>query len=479
MVRQHRRSRASVPTPAGEARGRGRHQLLHRGSNSDRVARLQDELQWAGHLDEEDKLAKQGFFGGATEHAVAAFQAEAGLDATGVVSGDTRRALRARLAAQSLATALPPPIAKGDEGSEVRRLQAALVQLGYLDQEHADERRGDFSGRTRQAVARLQRDNGLDGTGEVDADTWRLLVSLVGRDVVGQDPDRGRVLTGDPVLKEGSEGPAVRELERFLRGWGADLAPDGTYDADTTAAVEAFQVANHLHPDGKVGVATAAALVSGRAAPLGAGGFDFAQDIQEMTFAQATQLAREHGSRLFKRADFTILALRTGNRAVKAFQDHFLVLHANGDMRVFAGSTRPDFSSPSGAYTPTMLLPGNYLLSPRHWERESTPFWKDAYMVKQLDGTQAVPAAVNQNKNGGYDDVYDDSEQRHPMMDEDIRLHRGTPYGTPGSAGCLTVRDFDAFVKYLGGCNTPFELCLVDIMDLVEGERGGRGRGRR
>ncbi len=45
-------------------------------------------------------------------------------------------------------------------------------------------------------------------------------------------------------------------------------------------------------------------------------------------------------------------------------------------------------------------------------------------------------------------------------------------------AGCLTVRDFEASGKHLGGC-PPFELCLVDIMDLVEGERGGRGRGRR
>jgi hypothetical protein len=96
----------------------------------------------------------------------------------------------------------------------------------------------------------------------------------------------------------------------------------------------------------------------------------------------------------------------------------------------------------------------------------SQPVHQDAYVLYNQDGSAAVPTAQNRPHNGSYDNVYDEEERNAtPFMDDEIRLHRGTN-GKPGSAGCLTVEDYDAFVEYLGGCDTEFDLCLIDITEL-------------
>jgi len=64
-----------------------------------------------------------------------------------------------------------------------------------------------------------------------------------------------------PVLKQGSSGPDVSKLQQRLKDLGFDpKGVDGNFGADTEAAVIAFQQANGLDVDGRVGPNTRAAL---------------------------------------------------------------------------------------------------------------------------------------------------------------------------------------------------------------------------
>lgn len=90
----------------------------------------------------------------------------------------------------------------------------------------------------------------------------------------GVNPDRlyiGQVIcvpTGStppsqscPVLRIGSSGASVRELQTLLRNAGFDPGPiDGIFGSRTQSAVIAFQRSRGLTPDGVVGAATWTAL---------------------------------------------------------------------------------------------------------------------------------------------------------------------------------------------------------------------------
>ncbi len=89
----------------------------------------------------------------------------------------------------------------------------------------------------------------------------------------GIDPDRlfiGQVICvpttttptqACPLLRRGSKGPAVIELQTLLRNQGFDPGPiDGDFGPLTEAAVKAFQRSKGLVQDGIVGIATWTAL---------------------------------------------------------------------------------------------------------------------------------------------------------------------------------------------------------------------------
>ncbi len=77
--------------------------------------------------------------------------------------------------------------------------------------------------------------------------------------------------TSYPVLKNGSSGEVVAEVQRRLQELGYYSAGvDGQYGAGTAEAVMAFQRANGLLADGRVGEETADALRSGNAVPFSA-----------------------------------------------------------------------------------------------------------------------------------------------------------------------------------------------------------------
>lgn len=68
-------------------------------------------------------------------------------------------------------------------------------------------------------------------------------------------------VTGHVILRRGDTGAAVRDLQQRLAATGAAIGRAGTYDADTEAAVRAFQEERNLRVDGICGPETWGALV--------------------------------------------------------------------------------------------------------------------------------------------------------------------------------------------------------------------------
>jgi lysozyme family protein len=82
-----------------------------------------------------------------------------------------------------------------------------------------------------------------------------LLIALRGRDGKAA-PVPAAPTVKDSILKRGSKGPFVKELQTSLVALGYDLRVDGDFGAATEAAVKSFQKANGLNPDGWAGPRT-------------------------------------------------------------------------------------------------------------------------------------------------------------------------------------------------------------------------------
>lgn len=83
--------------------------------------------------------------------------------------------------------------------------------------------------------------------------------------ITGEPPARPR--HAPALLRLGSRGPAVEDLQRQLRGLGHALIADGDFGPATEAALKAFQAANGLVVDGAFGAK--AAEVMARRLPRG------------------------------------------------------------------------------------------------------------------------------------------------------------------------------------------------------------------
>jgi Putative peptidoglycan binding domain len=135
----------------------------------------------------------------------------------------------------------------GDQGRQVRALQRGLRRTGeniYVD--------GLFRQQTWAAVCSLQRSRGLNPDGIAGPQTWAQLPATAPM----------------PLLRLGSRGDSVAGLQGVLtreapgRWETKPTAVTGTFDASTSAAVQAFQRWNGLGADGLVGDQTWAALAS-------------------------------------------------------------------------------------------------------------------------------------------------------------------------------------------------------------------------
>jgi peptidoglycan hydrolase-like protein with peptidoglycan-binding domain len=143
------------------------------------------------------------------------------------------------IAAPSVAAAAPqyPTQSLGNLGADVRAIQWLLTARGY-----AVTVDGVFGEPTRTAVMALETAVGLPADGIIADATWARLIVPVGA---------------------GATGPAVKAAQYQLRAKRhLDVVVDGTYGADTIAAVKAFQRHARLTPSGHMNSATWRRLIA-------------------------------------------------------------------------------------------------------------------------------------------------------------------------------------------------------------------------
>lgn len=134
-----------------------------------------------------------------------------------------------------------PVLYPWDMGPAVARMQELLNAHGFSLRPD-----GDFGWRTEVAVKAFQRRHGLRIDGIVGPETWGTLMATV--------------KPGARTLRQGLSGADVYELQGLLQVNGYAVKRNGTFDAETKAAVIAFQREHHLRDDGIVDSVTWALL---------------------------------------------------------------------------------------------------------------------------------------------------------------------------------------------------------------------------
>ena len=135
---------------------------------------------------------------------------------------------------------------KGDSDPIIAAVQSELMELGYMD---SDEPTEYFGNQTLDALMSFQRHNDLVPDGILGETTYACLFDGTAKEY---------------VMQEGDEGDDVKEVQDRLYELGyLDKANrTGTFGEKTAAAVRAFQSANKIKVDGKVGSKTLNALYS-------------------------------------------------------------------------------------------------------------------------------------------------------------------------------------------------------------------------
>ena len=200
---------------------------LRQGDESDQVKALQLKLIEKGYLTTE----ATGFFGSATESAVKKFQKDNGLSQDGVAGPSTLKALNATNLEGNTTTSLK----KGDESDEVKKLQQALIQKGYL----STVATGFFGSATESAVIAFQKANGLTQDGVAGPSTLKLLYASDSSSD-GGDKDDGNADDGD----DGQANPPDEPVEPtqtngnvVLLDWWSGVI-DSTFKRGETAEVK-------------------------------------------------------------------------------------------------------------------------------------------------------------------------------------------------------------------------------------------------
>lgn len=194
-----------------------------------------------------------GLKGQGTIDAVSAFQADNALEETGSVDIETLRALSDA-----------SPEAHTDV---VEAIQHVLAELGY----YTALVDGIIGPASTQAVLGFQEAAGLPATGDLDGETYELLLDTYDRDVTqahiqaleasgvgGGAPDAPKAVPAgaDPsnYLQQGDSGPEVEALQARLTELGyRPGAINGEFAEETASAVMAFQKAEGLQRDSIVG----------------------------------------------------------------------------------------------------------------------------------------------------------------------------------------------------------------------------------
>lgn len=189
---------------------------MKQGSKGTTVKQLQQNLMGLGYLDG----TADGSYGSKTRKAVESFQSDFGLKADGTAGEATQTAIY----------------------NAVVRLQVELKNAGYAPGT-AD---GHFGSKTRAALEKFQKDEGLDITGEMNKATW----AAMDRSSMG--------IRGGAAARTAEQ---VKRMQQALIGLGylSDKA-DGVYGSKTREAVRQYQKAHGLTADGSAGSKTMTSL---------------------------------------------------------------------------------------------------------------------------------------------------------------------------------------------------------------------------
>ena len=253
---------------------------LRQGSTGAAVEQLQFWLNTLAQYESAlPSVAVDGIFGSGTAAAVRAFQRRYGLTVDGVVGRTTWKQLydefRSIQSDNGTPNAYPgTPLRKGASGQNVRLVQFWLkIARTVYASLHSLTVDGRFGASTEAAVKKFQSYFGLTSDGVVGRTTWNKLYEVY-NDIANKLLSASLRPGEYPgVLRNGSSGTAVRELQFYLYLLSAyessipSVSIDGRFGASTEAAVRAYQRFAGLTVDGVVGRTTWASLY-GKASAL-------------------------------------------------------------------------------------------------------------------------------------------------------------------------------------------------------------------
>lgn len=141
----------------------------------------------------------------------------------------------------------PSLLAEGASGDKVRDLQARLKQLSLYD-ETVD---GTYGPVTTSGVRGFQTKSSLTASGALDQATYDALVAATTQPTA--EDLAGHLIPGPALLKAGSTGAQVRDLQARLKqiGWWSGDVNDN-YGSQTSAAVKGFQAKRAIPTTGEV-----------------------------------------------------------------------------------------------------------------------------------------------------------------------------------------------------------------------------------
>ena len=243
--------------------------VLRTGSTGSAVEQLQFWLNTLAQYESSiPSLTVDGVYGSGTASAVRAFQRKYGLTVDGVVGRNTWTELydqfRSIQSDNGTPNAYPgTALREGSSGQNVRLVQfwLKIARTVYTSLANVTVD-GKFGAGTAAAVQRFQRYFGLTADGVVGRTTWQKLYEVyndIANKLLSSSLRPGEY---PGVLRNGSSGTAVRELQFYLYLMSAyessipAIAIDGQFGASTEAAVRAYQRFAGLTVDGIVGRTT-------------------------------------------------------------------------------------------------------------------------------------------------------------------------------------------------------------------------------
>jgi len=223
-----------------------RYEVLMKGDKDNWVTELQEELYKRGYL----KQNPTGYYGTNTQDAVIQFQKDNGLAVDGKAGPETRKSLLGSnyttISSDRLTTGEKTEAEvyyPGDRADYIKVIQQKLKDLEYYTYSNIT---GYFGPITEDAVRRFQSVNNLTVDGIVGKETLSMLESGNAKYF---------------VLYPGDKGDLVVELQKRLKELNYFSGnATGYFGNVTEAALKAFQKANNLTADGKLGKNTRAVL---------------------------------------------------------------------------------------------------------------------------------------------------------------------------------------------------------------------------